>query len=89
MENIISKTIQTYNEYAEKYFQINYSTDVIKDLLEFFIRNLNGTKILDVGCGPGRDAKFFSDLDYKVIGIDLSEKLLEIAKKMLQKQNFI
>jgi len=88
MENIVSKTIQTYDEYAEKYFQINYSTDVIKELLEFFIKNLNGNKILDVGCGPGRDAKFFSNLGYEVIGIDLSEKLLEIARKNAPKAKF-
>ena len=88
MEEKISRTIQTYNEYAKKYFHINYSIDVIKELLNIFIENLKGNKILDIGCGPGRDAKFFSDLGYDVTGIDLSEKLLEIAKKNAPKARF-
>jgi len=80
-KELVLKTIETYNNCAEEYFQINNSIDVIKSHLEFFIKNLYGTKILDVGCGPGRDAKFFSEKGFEVVGIDLSEKLLEIAKE--------
>lgn len=39
------------------------------------------SSILDVGCGIGRDARIFAELGYKVVGIDMSEKLLTIAKK--------
>ena len=88
MEKAISKTIRTYDKYAEKYFQINNSIDEIKNLLEIFVENLNGEKILDAGCGHGRDAKFFSDLGYEVTGVDLSEKLLEIARKNAPKAEF-
>jgi len=88
MEEEVLKTIQTYNEYAEKYFQSHDSAEAIKNLLELFIENLDGKKILDVGCGPGRDAKFFADLGYEVVGIDLSEKLLEIARKNVPKAKF-
>ena len=36
--------------------------------------------ILDIGCGYGRDAFFYADnLDSKILGIDLSEKAIEIA----------
>ena len=88
MEEAISKTIRTYDKYAEKYFQINSSIDEIKNLLEIFVENLNGEKILDAGCGHGRDAKFFSDLGYEITGVDLSEKLLEIARKNAPKAEF-
>ena len=88
MEEEVLKTIQTYNEYAEKYFQSHHSAEAIKNLLELFIENLDGKRILDVGCGPGRDAKFFADLGYEVVGIDLSEKLLEIARKNVPKAKF-
>ena len=44
--------------------------------------------ILDVGCGAGRDAKFFLDCGLQVIGIDLSEKLIEIAKKNISNARF-
>jgi SAM-dependent methyltransferase len=37
--------------------------------------------VLDVGCAAGRDSRYFDSLGFRVIGIDLSEKLLEIAKQ--------
>jgi SAM-dependent methyltransferase len=37
-------------------------------------------KILDIGCGPGRDAKIFTEKGVSVLGIDFCENLLDIAK---------
>ncbi len=84
----LAKTIQTYNRYAEKYFQKNCSVECIKEILEFFIKNICGKRILDVGCGPGRDVKFFCDRGFEAIGIDLSRNLLEIARKNVPKARF-
>ena len=39
------------------------------------------TKILDVSCGPGREAFALSDLGFDVVGIDISKKMLEVAKR--------
>mgnify|MGYP001611295764 CR=1 FL=1 len=39
-----------------------------------------GAKILDAGCGAGRDSFYFSSKGFDVVGVDLSEKLLGIAK---------
>ncbi|MBK9152675.1 MAG: class I SAM-dependent methyltransferase [Chloracidobacterium sp.] len=36
-------------------------------------------RILDVGCGPGTNAHFFSGWDY--VGIDLNQRYIEDAKK--------
>jgi SAM-dependent methyltransferase len=51
--------------------------------------NLNGTKLLDIGCGSG----LFSDLAYskgaQVTGIDASEKLIEKAKERNSTITFI
>ena len=38
-------------------------------------------KLLDLGCGAGYDAKISSKLGARVVGIDISEKLVEIAKR--------
>lgn len=44
--------------------------------------DLVGKKVLDLGCGFGEHCKLFVDLGAeKVVGIDISEKMLEIAKK--------
>ena len=79
--NVVAKTIKTYEEFAEDYYKSHFDINEIKHIADFFIQNLKGQKILDVGCGPGRDAKFFSEQGFDVIGIDLSKKLLEIARK--------
>lgn len=39
-----------------------------------------GNELLDVGCGAGHHDLFLKD-DYKVVGIDGSEKMLELAKR--------
>lgn len=41
----------------------------------------NGARVLDAGCGPGQKARFFEDRGAHVLGIDFSEKLLEIARQ--------
>ncbi len=80
-EEKIRQTIKTYNDYAKEYYNIHNNPEEIKSMLEFFIKNLKGKKILDAGCGPGRDSKYFTQKGFQSVGIDLSEKLLEIAKK--------
>lgn len=46
--------------------------------------NLQGNKrtSLIVGCGLGDEAKFLDDLDFNVTAFDVSEKAIEIAKKI-------
>jgi len=39
------------------------------------------SKILDVGCGGGLDTIFMAEQGFSVVGIDLSRKALQIAKK--------
>ena len=44
------------------------------------IRQQEVAQIADVGCGPGRVARLLADCDLDVIGIDVSEALLSIAR---------
>jgi 2-polyprenyl-3-methyl-5-hydroxy-6-metoxy-1,4-benzoquinol methylase len=48
----------------------------------------NGAHLLDAGCGSGQKAKFFQDRGVRVIGIDFSEKLLEIARQTATASDF-
>lgn len=43
--------------------------------------NIDNLNILDLGCGTGLAGKLFRPLAKKLIGIDLSEKMLSIAKQ--------
>ena len=45
-------------------------------------------RILDLGCGNGRWFKVFKEKNVKYIGIDNSEKLIEIARSLFPSANF-
>lgn len=50
--------------------------------IEKFIKLLpSHAKIIDIGCGSGRDAKIFSERGLSVLGIDFCQNLIDIAKK--------
>jgi len=87
---IVKKNIQAYDSTAEEYYEKTkeFEEVEIKVRADFLSLLPGGGKILDFGCGPGLDAKIFSDKGFHVIGIDLSVKLLEIAKKIAPKAEF-
>ena len=90
MDEPTKKTIEAYDKGAEKYAKKWFKfIDILEDHLDFFIKNLNGKKILDLGCGPGRDSKYFSEKGFEVIGIDLSDKFLKMAAKNAPKAKFM
>ncbi|OYT42336.1 MAG: hypothetical protein B6U78_01455 [Candidatus Aenigmarchaeota archaeon ex4484_224] len=50
-----------------------------KEKLPIFLENCK--TILDAGCGTGRHLNFFEKLDKKVVGIDISKKMIKEARK--------
>jgi 2-polyprenyl-3-methyl-5-hydroxy-6-metoxy-1,4-benzoquinol methylase len=72
----------TYDKYYQKenYFGHSYPA-----LIEFFKTHQLGGKILDLGCGQGRNALALARLGYSVVGVDLSkvgiEQMIIKAKK--------
>ena len=73
-----------YSEGAEKFAQ-DYSLENMPeayiDLLEKFIELTDGQKVLDAGCGTGRDTEYFQDKGFEAVGIDLAEGMIEHAKE--------
>ena len=42
----------------------------------------SGAKILDIGCGLGREAFALSDLGFDVVGIDISKEVISQVKQL-------
>ena len=79
----MNSTIQYYNEHAEEYFKETIDIN-IEDFRKKFISLLpKNAKIIDIGCGSGRDVKAFSEMGYNAIGLDIAENLSATAKQHL------
>lgn len=62
--------------------EINFNDLVETPIMLKMLPELNGKKMLDIGCGMGQHAKQYADLGAaSVLGIDISEKLLAIARE--------
>jgi len=83
------RTMQAYNQTAEEYAEKTRQLDMSHER-EIFLRNMRPRGyILDIGCDCGKDAKIFSDIGYKVTGIDISENLLTITRKTSPTSQFV
>jgi ubiquinone/menaquinone biosynthesis C-methylase UbiE len=87
--NVVAKTIKTYEELADDYCKTHFDINEIKNIADFFIQNLKGQKILDIGCGPGRDANYFSEHDLEVTGIDLTSNFVKMASQNVLNAKFM
>jgi ubiquinone/menaquinone biosynthesis C-methylase UbiE len=87
--NVVAKTIKIYEELAEDYYKTHFNINEIKNIADFFIQNLKGQKILDIGCGPGRDAKYFSEQGLEVTGIDLTSNFVKMASQNVPNAEFM
>lgn len=79
----MNETIDYYNNNAEKYFNktVNVSMQAVYEQFEVYLKP--GDKILDLGCGSGRDSKYFLDKGYDVTSVDGAKELCYLAEKYL------
>jgi 2-polyprenyl-3-methyl-5-hydroxy-6-metoxy-1,4-benzoquinol methylase len=71
-----------FNEYKHLR-SLDSSANILieKPALFSLVPDLNGKKILDLGCGYGENCKEFLKLGArKVVGVDISQKMLDIAE---------
>ena len=77
----MDKTITYYNEKTEEFISGTIDVDFTY-IQNIFLSYLPvGAKILDFGCGSGRDTKYFLEHGYDVDAIDGSEELCKRASE--------
>lgn len=75
-------TINYYNQHAEQFAESTFNVDM-ESLYQPFLAHLSvGARILDVGCGSGRDSLAFKNKGYEVEAIDYSEAMVQKAKEL-------
>lgn len=76
--------IKFYNDNAEEFFDNTVNADMSATYKVFEEKLLEKTgEILDLGCGSGRDAKYFLNKGFKVTALDLSPVLAEKASQFI------
>lgn len=79
----MSETIQYYDKNAGDYFDQTVGLD-LAHLRKRFTQTLPpGARILDAGCGSGRDARAFLDEGFEVVAIDASSGMADQARRRL------
>src|SRR5258708_3334572 len=71
------------DEYALRIFNELQHKPLDQDLLNRFAAEISERgQVCDMGCGPGHVARYLRDAGTIVFGLDLSEKMLEQARRL-------
>ena len=91
-ESRIVDTLTCYEESAEDYDQweeFKIVTQAEEKVLLSLVEDLEETDVLDIGCGTGRYAKRLEDLGVRVVGMDVSRKMIQVAKAKTRKSSYV
>jgi len=79
----------TYNKIAEEWHRDHQSDDWWQAGTDKFISYLDpGSTVLDVGCGGGTKSRYLASRGLSVLGVDFSEKMIEIAQREVPQAEF-
>jgi len=86
LKKINEKTRKSFNLAAEKYYELFKDEMEQKEydrvLLDRFASDFDSRSVIcDVGCGPGHITRYLSDKGLDILGVDISEKCIEIARR--------
>ncbi|MBI5355633.1 MAG: class I SAM-dependent methyltransferase [Candidatus Aenigmarchaeota archaeon] len=84
----ISKTRETYGKIASQYGKEHSDIEEVAKYADFFVSSVKGN-ILDIGCGPGRDSRYFGENGLFPIGIDITPEFISMAKENSPLSEFV
>lgn len=82
LDTITSQTLAHYNRTAASFFTGTIDHDVSQNI-DALLRAVTAPPpftILDLGCGPGRDLKTFTELGHRAIGVDGAAEFVQMAR---------
>lgn len=89
----IERTMKTYDKIAEEYCKKTenegdreFQKKMLDRTLSFLPSN---PRIIDLGCGDGRDTKYLQEKGGDVVGIDISKSMINLARKKHTRCTFL
>lgn len=80
----MTDTLEYYNEHAKAFAASTANLEFTEFQDKFLSYIKPGARVLDFGCGSGRDTKYFLDKGYQVDAIDGSSELVKMASEYAQ-----
>ena len=81
--NTTDLTLEYYNEKADSFVDGTRDVDFSALQNEFASYVKKGGRILDLGCGSGRDSKAFLEMGFEVTAVDGSQELCRLASEYI------
>ncbi|RRO16799.1 class I SAM-dependent DNA methyltransferase [Flavobacteriaceae bacterium 14752] len=78
------KTEEAYNQWASQYdTNLNKTRDLDQKKTREILKQYDFKNVLELGCGSGKNTTYFAERAQKVIAIDFSEKMLNLAQEKI------
>ena len=91
VDTIVGYKHQPFTDYEEKYKDEDYYWGITPNTMCYEIMKLRPPvkpyRVLDIGCGEGKDAVFLAKNGYMVMAFDIAENGLEKAKELAKKNH--
>ena len=82
------KTKKAYDLWAKNYdFVDNKTRDLDSEVVDEIINKVSFRKVLEIGCGTGKNTDKFASKAKKVFAVDFSPEMLKIAKAKIKADN--
>jgi len=86
----MKKIIDNYNVWAYQYDNnINLTRDLDKTVTRESLSNIDYFKVLELGCGSGKNTEWLITKADKLVGLDFSKNMLDLARKKISSKKVI
>ena len=81
----MNKNIGKYNAWAYQYDDnVNKTRDLDEAVTKKSLSNLDFFKVLELGCGSGKNTEWLITKADKLVGLDFSKNMLDLARKKIK-----